>query len=328
MSRTAVVAVGGNALVPDGHHSSITAQFEQGRNLARSIVAIMREGWRVILTHGNGPQVGFILQRSDLVATIAPEIPRLGLDLCVAESQGSIGYILAHSLRAELREAGLEERVAAIVTQTVVAADDPAFVQPTKPIGAWYSREDINRFAAENGWEVAEDGERGWRRVVPSPMPLRILEMEAIAALMAAGFLVVAGGGGGIPLVEDASGELHGVAAVIDKDHLSALLASELGVDLFVMATAVAQVAINFGRADQRFLAHLTAAEAAGYLAEGQFPPGSMGPKISAALTFLARGTGDVLITSLDRLPEAMRGKSGTRISREAAVLEEVDEGA
>jgi carbamate kinase len=314
MSRTALVAVGGNALVADNDHSSIDHQFGAARRLAGSLREMAADGWRFVVTHGNGPQVGFILRRSDLVAEIAPEIPRLELDVCVADSQGGIGYILSSALINEWRSAHLPARVTAMVTHTAVSLSDPAFENPTKPIGSFYSAEEARRLERSEGWAMVEDSGRGWRRVVPSPRPLRVVEIEAVAALLREGFTVIAGGGGGIPVVEEDDGTFRGIEAVIDKDFASALMASALGVDLLVITTGVPQVAIDFGTPQQRFIDTMGVAELEQHLADGQFPPGSMGPKIEAALQFLRSGGREVLITSPEQLGAALAGSTGTRL--------------
>ncbi|MCQ4207439.1 carbamate kinase [Streptomyces longispororuber] len=313
--RTAVVAIGGNALLRGGARATIAEQFDAARQLAAPLAALATGGQRVVVTHGNGPQVGFIKRRSDLVAPLAPELPSLDLDMCVADSQGSIGYILASTL-GEL----LPGRVAALVTHTVVAADDPAFARPTKPIGSFLTESAARALAAEHGWRVAEDAGRGWRRVVPSPRPVRVLETEAVRSLAADGFTVIAGGGGGIPLRETPGGGFRGVEAVIDKDLTSAHLAGALDAKLLVITTGADRVAVDYGRPGQRFLDHIGADEAELLLAQGQFPEGSMGPKIRAALEFLAGGPGRVvLITSPDRLAAALDGAGGTRITATTA---------
>src|SRR5919199_6971301 len=313
-ARTAVVAVGGNALLEGGGPATIAEQFAAAQRLAVQLRALVESGWRIVLTHGNGPQVGFILRRSDLVSEIEPELPQLALDMCVADSQGSLGYILGASLQGELRAGGLPQQVVAMLTHTVVDGDDPAFSSPTKPIGSHYDEATARRLAADHGWAITEDSGRGWRRLVPSPQPVRIVEQDAIETLVAAGFVVVAAGGGGIPVVEEPDGRLRGVEAVIDKDFASALLATAVGADLLCITTGVDRVAVNFGRPDQRALDVLDAEEARRHLADGQFPPGSMGPKIEAALGFLAAGGDEVLITSPDRLADAIRGETGTRV--------------
>lgn len=313
-SPTAVVAIGGNALLDGGPAATIAEQFEAARGIATGLCEMIGSGWRVVLTHGNGPQVGFIKRRSDLVAELAPELPRLGLDMCVADSQGSLGYILGCTLAGELRARGMPQRVVALLTHTVVDSDDPAFQRPTKPIGSFYSRADAQRLAREHGWTVVEDAGRGWRRVVPSPLPGGFLEQDAVRALTEAGFVVVAAGGGGIPVVEDPDGRYRGVEAVIDKDFASALLGRALNAQLLVITTGVPQVAVRFGRPDQRFLDQMDVAEARRHMADGQFPPGSMGPKVEAALQFLEAGGREVLITSPGTMGEAWAGRTGTRI--------------
>jgi carbamate kinase len=314
--RTAVVAIGGNALLQGGRGATIAEQFDAARVLAAPLVAMVQAGWHVVVTHGNGPQVGFIKHRSDLVATLAPELPHLDLDMCVADSQGSLGYILASSLASRLKKMGEPDNVAAMVTHTIVDRVDPAFDDPTKPIGSFYTEDEARRLAAENNWAIAEDSGRGWRRVVASPRPQRILEETAIRALVANGVLVVAAGGGGIPLVELPGGDYRGIEAVIDKDFTSAHLARTLQADLLIITTGVRQVAVNFGRPNQRFLDRVDLAEARRHLADGQFPPGSMGPKIEAALQFLDAGGDEVLITAPPDLAEALGGTTGTRLTR------------
>lgn len=317
MSRTALVAVGGNALVADNEHARIADQFAAARSLGRSLSAMIAEGWRVAIVHGNGPQVGFIMRRSDLVARLAPELPRLGLDLSVADSQGGIGFILANSLGNELRAAGLPARVVALVTHVEVSAQDPAFAAPTKPIGVFYSEEEAKRLQRSEGWTMVEDSGRGWRRVVPSPRPIRVLELDAAARLLEDGYTVIAAGGGGIPVVHDEDGAFHGVEAVIDKDFASALLASALNVDMLIVTTGVPQLALDFGTPRQRQLDRITVAEAEEHLAAGQFPPGSMGPKVEAIAQFLRASGREALITSPDLLTEALDGRTGTRFIAE-----------
>jgi carbamate kinase len=313
-ARTAVVAVGGNALLDGGGPATIAEQFAAARRLAPQLCRLVADGWRIVLTHGNGPQVGFIMRRSDLVAGIEPGLPQLDLDMAVADSQGSLGYILGATLQGEMRAAGLAQQVVATLTHTVVDPDDPGFGAPTKPIGSFYEEAVARRLAGANGWTVAEDSGRGWRRLVASPRPVRIVEQDAIETLVEAGFLVVAAGGGGIPVVEQPDGRLEGVEAVIDKDFASALLATSLGADLLCITTGVDRVAVNFGRPDQRALDVVGVDEARRHLDDGQFPAGSMGPKIEAALGFLEAGGDEVLICGPDRLAEALAGGTGTRI--------------
>jgi carbamate kinase len=311
LPRTVVVAIGGNSLLREAPLATIAEQFDAARKLSVHLQRMLANGWRVVVTHGNGPQVGFILRRSELVAAIAPELPRLDLDMCVADSQGSVGYILASTLASESRRAGRPGDVVALLTHTVVDRHDPAFSQPTKPIGSFYTEQAARLLAEAHGWAIAEDSGRGWRRIVPSPRPQRIVEERAITTLLSAGYVVIAAGGGGIPVVEAADGSYRGVEAVIDKDSTAALLASVIGADLLVITTSVSRVAVNFGRPDQRFLDVLEAGLAERLLSEGQFPPGSMGPKVQAALKFADTG-GEVLITSPDQLSAALEGQSGT----------------
>ena len=317
MERAAVIAVGGNALILEGQRGTIAEQFENARATARHIAALVADGWRVVVTHGNGPQVGFILRRSEMVGD-ADSIPKLSLDMAVADSEGGVGYILGNSLANELGRQGLPDRAVCLLTQTVVDPTDAAFTHPSKPIGRAYSADEAEQHHAADGWTLVEDAGRGYRRVVPSPRPQRIVEAAAIRALMEAGFVVVACGGGGIPVVEREPGVYQGVEAVIDKDFASALLAASLGVPYFVVCTGVERVAIRFRQPDQRFLDRLTMAEARDYLEAGEFPEGSMGPKIRAALDFLERGGKEVIITSEAHLEPALAGRAGTHISRES----------
>ncbi|MFI7008443.1 carbamate kinase [Streptomyces sp. NPDC050145] len=311
-----VVAIGGNALLRGGPRATIAEQFDAARTLAGPLAELAADGRRLVVTHGNGPQVGFIQRRSDLAAALAPELPRLDLDMCVADSQGSLGYILATTLGGRLRARGLGDRVAALLTHTVVDPADPAFAHPTKPIGSFHTEQEARELAARHGWSVAEDAGRGWRRVVPSPAPRRVVEEAALAALLDRDQVVIAGGGGGIPVVEEPDGGYRGLEAVIDKDATSALLAARLGAELLVITTGVDRVALDHGLPTERPVDRLTTAEARLHLEQGQFPPGSMGPKIEAALGFL-RASGPaarVLITSPVALPAALAGAGGTWI--------------
>jgi carbamate kinase len=310
--RRAVVAIGGNALILDGQRGTIAEQYDNAIEMARHIATLVAEGWGIVLTHGNGPQVGFILLRSELIADSAP-VPHLSLEMSSADSQGGIGHILAMALLNELGGRGLHDRVAYVLTHTVVDSDDPAFSAPTKPIGPFYTQAQASTKKKRNGWQMIEDSGRGYRRVVPSPKPLRIVESAQIRTLVDAGFVVVAVGGGGIPVVETKRG-YEGVEAVIDKDRASALLASSLDVPLLVLSTGVEQVAWHFRQPDQRLLASISASEAARYLAEGEFPKGSMGPKVEAAIDFLNHGGREVLITTPAALERAIAGSTGTRI--------------
>lgn len=313
------MAIGGNALIPAGERGLVTEEFAHARVVAHDLAQLVARGFSLVVTHGNGPQVGIILRRSDLTAALDTGLPRLPLFYCVAETQGGIGYLLANALGSELRRLGLPDRVATVMTQTLVSADDPAFATPTKPVGPFYSADEAIRFGALLGWDVVEDAGRGYRRVVPSPRPLRVLESGAVSSLVREGFAVIAGGGGGVPVVERAPGEYAGIDAVIDKDGVSALLASELSADLLVLCTSVPQVALDFGKPTQRFLSRISLEEAGQHLAEGQFPPGSMGPKVEAAIAFLRAGGREVLIAALEHVVDALEGKTGTRITRAAA---------
>ncbi|HKG56435.1 MAG TPA: carbamate kinase [Candidatus Limnocylindrales bacterium] len=310
--RRAVVAIGGNALILDGQQGTIAEQYDNAIEMARHIAALVSDGWGIVLTHGNGPQVGFILLRSELIGDSAP-IPHLSLEMSSADSQGGIGHILAMALLNELGAHALRDRVAYVLTHTVVDDRDPAFTDPSKPIGPFYTAAQAATRRKRNGWQLVEDSGRGYRRVVPSPKPLRIVESAQIRTLVDAGYVVIAVGGGGIPVVETPHGYV-GVEAVIDKDRASALLAASLGVPLLVLSTGVEQVAYHFRKPDQRALARMTAGEAAGYLADGEFPKGSMGPKVEAAIDFLAHGGREVLITTPAALQRAIAGETGTRI--------------
>jgi carbamate kinase len=310
--RTAVIAIGGNSLIKDANHQSARDQYLTARQTCHHIASLISDGWRIVVTHGNGPQVGFVLRRSELAASELPEEP---LDVCGADTQGAIGYVLQQNLRNELACRGIDADVVALICQTEVAADDPAFGSPSKPIGAFMTAEQAERRRQE-GWHVAEDANRGWRRVVPSPRPLRLVEMPSIRRLIDAGTVVIAAGGGGIPVVADEAGTLRGVAAVIDKDLASAMLASQIGADLFAIATAVPQVALDFGTPRQRWVSELTLAEAKRYLAEGShFAAGSMAPKIAAVIAYLEAGGKEALITAPTDLQCALAGQTGTRIT-------------
>ena len=311
---TAVIAIGGNSLIKDPAHQTVPDQYQAARETAEHIAVMIGQGWNVVIGHGNGPQVGFELRRSELAAGELHEVP---LDVCGADTQGAIGYALAQNLRNELRRRGLARPVAAVVTQCEVAAGDPAFVAPSKPIGSFMDEATAVRRRDTDGWHVAEDSGRGWRRVVASPRPVRIVELDAIRALIAAGVVVVAVGGGGIPVLRNEDGDLRGVAAVIDKDLGCSLLAQLIGAELFLIATAVEQVALGFGTPAQRGLDRLTLAEARQYLAEGgHFAKGSMAPKIQAVIEFLEHGGERALITDPQHIEPALSGQTGTWITR------------
>jgi carbamate kinase len=309
--RRIVIAFGGNASYPPTIKGLASEQFALIAQACRHLVRIIQSGYQVVLTHGNGPVVGNILFR---MAKTATELPPMPMDVCVAHSQGGMGYMLQQTLVNVLREEGMAMGVSAVITQVEVDADDPGFATPTKPVGRFFGHEDADRLAREHGWHFVEDSGRGYRRVVPSPAPVRIVEITAVEALLAANVIPITCGGGGIPVARDASGGLHGVSAVIDKDATSAMLASELGAQTLLMLTGVDRVALDFGKPGQVALDRLTASEARRHLADGQFPPGSMGPKIAAALRYLDHGGGETIITSLDRAYDALAGTAGTRI--------------
>lgn len=313
MDRSAVIAIGGNALIRDGQRGTIEEQLENARETARHIGALVAVGWRVVLVHGNGPQVGFILLRSELIGDSAP-VPRLSLDMSVADSQGGMGHIIELPLLNELAMRGMSDRVAYVLTHTLVDPLDQAFARPSKPIGPFFSAEEAAQKQERNGWLMVEDSGRGYRRVVPSPRPLRIVESAAVETLVKAGFVVIAAGGGGIPVVEGEPGVYHGVEAVIDKDLASALLAASLGIPTLIISTGVEKVALHFRQPNQQLLDRITISEARRYMELGEFPPGSMGPKIRAAIEFLERGGKEVIITSPSRMEDALEGRSGTWI--------------
>jgi carbamate kinase len=311
---TAVVAIGGNSLIKDKKHETVEDQYIAAQETCHHIVAMIKEGWKVAISHGYGPQVGFILRRSELAAKEMHEIP---LDVCGADSQGAIGYALQQNLFNEFRRLGMDREAATVICQTEVAADDPAFKNPTKPIGGFMDEEQAERRRKE-GWDIVQDAGRGFRRVVASPQPLNIVELPAIKALIAAGIVVVTVGGGGIPVVADDKGDLHGVAAVIDKDLASALLANNLGADLLIISTAVEKVSLNFGTPEETQVDHMTLAEAKAHLAEGvHFAKGSMAPKIQAVVNYLSNGGTNAIVTNPENVARALHGETGTLFTRD-----------
>ncbi len=311
MKKVAVVAIGGNSLIKDKNHQSVPDQYAAAHETCVHIAGMIEQGWDVAIGHGNGPQVGFILRRSELARHELHEVP---LDFCGADTQGAIGYMLQQNLYNEFRRRGLPKQAATVVTQVLVDRNDPAFQNPTKPIGSFMDEAEALRRRETEGWDVVEDAGRGWRRVVASPLPVRVVERDAVKNLIDAGFVVITVGGGGIPVIEDEEGNLRGVAAVIDKDYASSLLATSIGADLFLISTAVEKVALNYGRPNQRWLDRITADEARGYMAEGHFAPGSMKPKIQAILWFLERGGKEAIITNPENMERALAGETGTHI--------------
>jgi carbamate kinase len=307
----AVVAIGGNALIRDRKHESIPDQYEMVCALAEDIAAMIEGGWNIVLTHGNGPQVGFILRRSELSISEVPPVP---MDYAGADIQGAVGYMFVKALRNAFRRRGIHRQAACIVTQTLVDRDDPAFSSPTKPIGSHMEESRAKELAKKYAWTVRDDAGRGWRRVVPSPRPQAILETGVIKALAGEGYVVVACGGGGIPVIEDEQGELRGVEAVIDKDLASSLLAHSMEADILLLPTGVEKVALDFNKPTQRWLDQMTLAEARRYQAEEQFDKGSMGPKIAALIDFVGAGGRMGLITNAPNLLPALRGETGTRL--------------
>jgi carbamate kinase len=308
--KIAVVAVGGNALIKDKTKKTIADQYEAASETMGHIASMIQGGWDVVITHGNGPQVGFILRRSELSLHELHPVP---LDYCGADTQGAIGYMFQRALRNEFKRRGMDKVAATVVTQVQVDAADPAFKNPTKPIGSFMDEETAKQRIAE-GQDFVEDAGRGWRRVVPSPIPIGIVEEGAIRNLVQAGFVVVATGGGGIPVVEDQDGNLEGIEAVIDKDFASSLLAGNIDADLLLISTAVEKVAINFNQPNQIWLDEMTVAEARKYIDEGHFAPGSMLPKIEACIKFIENGGEKALITDPPNIPRALNGETGTWI--------------
>jgi carbamate kinase len=311
--KVAVVAVGGNSLIADTWHRDVPSQWVACRETCRNLAGMVARGWRLIITHGNGPQVGFILRRNELAAF---ELHTTPLDLIVADTQGSIGYMIAQALHNDLWRRGISRPIVVIVTQVLVDRADSAFEHPTKGIGGFVSEDEAREFEA-GGWQVVDDAGRGWRRAVASPVPHEIVEMGAIETLVKEGYIVVAAGGGGIPVVRDGTnGDLGGVWAVVDKDLASSLLARQLGADMLLISTSVSQVALDYRLPSQRWLSQMTIAQARRHLSEGQFAPGSMGPKIEAAITYLeACPAGQALITDPPNILRALDGEAGTRIT-------------
>jgi carbamate kinase len=312
--KVAVVAIGGNSLIKDARHQTVEDQEEALRDTARHLADMIEAGWDLAIGHGNGPQVGFILRRSE-IAHKAEGMHEVPLDVCGADTQGAIGYELQQALQNQLFHRSIRKNVATIITQVLVDGKDPAFGSPSKPIGGFMDAEEAAR-RRETGWSVVEDAGRGWRRVVPSPLPREIVELDSIKAVLRDGIVVITVGGGGIPVVDIGEGEYRGTAAVIDKDFASSLLAREIKADLFLIATAVEKVAVNFGTPQQRWIDTMTLAEAQRWLAEGtHFARGSMAPKIQAVVWYLEAGGTRALITNPQNIGRALRGETGTWIT-------------
>jgi carbamate kinase len=314
LRKTAVVAIGGNSLIKDEKHKTVEDQYLAAKETTCHIADMIEAGWEVAIGHGNGPQVGFILRRSEIAARVEGmhEVP---LDVCGADSQGAIGYALQQTLQNELYRRNIKKNVATVITQVLVDKNDKAFQNPSKPIGSFMDEANAKRRQTEMGWTVVEDAGRGWRRVVASPLPQEVVELDTVKALLNAGVVVITVGGGGIPVIDTGGGEYKGVAAVIDKDYASSLLAQSINADLFLISTAVEKVALNFGKPNEKWLDKVTLAEAKQYLAEGtHFAKGSMAPKIQAIIWYLEAGGKQALITSPENIGRALRGETGTWI--------------
>jgi carbamate kinase len=312
--KLAVVAIGGNSLIKDEKHVSVEDQYLAAKETTLHIADMIEAGWDVAIGHGNGPQVGFILRRSEIAAKTEGmhEVP---LEVCGADSQGAIGYALQQNLQNELHRRKIEKSVATVVTQVLVDKDDPAFKKPSKPIGGFMQQDEAKRREKDQGWSVVEDAGRGWRRVVASPLPKEIVELSTVKAMLGEGIVTITVGGGGIPVIDVGDGEYKGVAAVIDKDYASSLLAQQIKANLFVISTAVEKVAINFGKPDQKWLDKMTLSEAKKYLEEGtHFAKGSMAPKIQAIIWYLENGGEKALITNPENIGRALKGETGTWI--------------
>ena len=308
--KVAVIAVGGNSLIQNGK-KSIPDQYQAAKKTSSQISKMIESGWDVVIGHGNGPQVGFILRRSELSLHELHPVP---LDFCGADTQGSIGYMFQQTLSNEFRKKGIDKIPVTVVTQVRVDPDDEAFQNPAKPIGSFMGEKEANEKRVNENWDIKEDSGRGWRRVVPSPPPQEIVEKKAIKNLVSQGFVVIAVGGGGIPVIRNEAGDLEGVAAVIDKDFASSFLATEVNAELFLISTAVEKVYLNFGKSDQKTLDTVTTSELKNYIQEGHFAPGSMLPKIQAVLQFFDRGGKKAIITNPENIEKALNGETGTHI--------------
>jgi len=312
--KLAVVAIGGNSLISDKKHQTVEDQYQAARQTTYHIADMIEQGWDVAIGHGNGPQVGFILRRSE-IAHKAEGMHEVPLDVCGADSQGAIGYALQQNLQNELYQRGIKKKVVTVITQVLVDQNDPAFQKPSKPIGGFMDADEAKRRQDEQGWSVVEDAGRGWRRVVPSPLPGEIVELETVETLLERGIITITVGGGGVPVIDPGDGNYQGVAAVIDKDYASSLLAQKIKAELFVISTAVEKVALNFGKPDEKWLDKMTLEEAKAYLAEGiHFAKGSMAPKIQAIIWYLENGGKQALITNPENIGRALKGETGTWI--------------
>ena len=309
--KTAVVALGGNAITRPGEEDTIPRQFENTRASLSGVVALLKDGYNLAITHGNGPQVGNAILRVELAREKAPLLP---LYICDADTEGGIGFMIEQSLQNAMNQEKIKREVVTIITQVVVNQDDPSIKNPTKFIGQFYPKEEAEKFAKERGWTVKKDANRGWRRVVPSPIPQEIVEKETIKKLVHSGVVVIAAGGGGVPVYYNQNGQLHGLDAVIDKDRASAVLARDISAELLLILTGVEKVSLNFGTLLQRDLEEMALNQAKEYLAQGHFPAGSMGPKIEAAISFLESGGKEVIITSIEKGYPAINRKAGTHI--------------
>jgi carbamate kinase len=312
MSKTAVIALGGNAITRKEVEDTITNQFANTRSSLYGLIELIRDGYNIAVTHGNGPQVGNAILRVELARGKAPILP---LGICVADTEGGMGYMIGQSLQNRLYRDNIQREVVTIITQVEVKKDDPELANPSKFIGQFYSEQEAILFKTERGWVMKEDSNRGWRRVVPSPIPKRIIEGRIIAQLVDSGVIVIAAGGGGIPVYVEKDGTLEGVDAVIDKDRASALLANQIFAEMLIILTSIEKVAVNFGKPNQKLIDEMTTSEAEEYLRQGHFPPGSMGPKIEAAIDFLRNGGTKVVISSIEKAAEAVFGNAGTVIT-------------
>ena len=312
--KIAVVAIGGNSLIKDEKHKSVEDQYQAAKETTQHIADMIEAGWDVAIGHGNGPQVGFILRRSEIAHKVEGmhEVP---LDVCGADSQGAIGYALQQNLQNEFFQRHIKKSVATVITQVLVDRNDQAFKNPSKPIGGFMDQAEAQRREKDLGWSVIEDAGRGWRRVVASPLPKEVVELETVQTLIGAGVVVITVGGGGIPVIDPGDGNYQGTAAVIDKDYASSLLAREIHADLLLISTAVEKVALSFGKPDQKWVDRMTLSEAKHYLAQGaHFAKGSMTPKIQAIIWFLEAGGKQALITNPENIGRALNGETGTWI--------------